>query len=304
MRRQVTGRFRIGGRRNRRTSSRITPVPGRGRAHSRGVVATLLGTLPYLIGIAAFCGGVIGVRYGWEALTTSSRLAVRTIEVTGNERVRREEVPAYTGIGVGDPILRTDLDGAALQLRRHPWVRTAHVQRHLPDRIQVSIKEHTPAIVVALGELYLANGDGQVFKRLGTEDRVVLPVLTGLGREGVAEHPEASASRIREGIELAGAVDGEATTLGRVEELHWDADLGWSIVTDQSLSGRAGLRLHLGQEPIPRLIIASRALARLKQHNLEPEVLWADGLKNPNRVQARLRAVASETDATFIAKAR
>jgi cell division protein FtsQ len=304
MKRQVTGRFKIGGRRNRRTSSRITPISKAARAGTSSLIKSIINSVPYLIGIAAFAGGVIGVHYGWEALTNSARLAIRTVEITGNERVRREEVAAYTGIQVGDPILRADLDQAALLLRRHPWVRAAHVQRRLPDRVQVSITENAPAIVLALGELYLANKDGQVFKRLTVEDRVVLPVVTGLGREELADAPELGTARTRVAIELGAAVQADAATFGRLEELHWDRDLGWSIVTQPSATRASGMRLHLGLDPLPRVKTASAALARLKQDNLEPEVLWADGLKNPSRVQARLRNQATDRDTTFIAKAR
>jgi len=183
-------------------------------------------------------------------------------------------------------------------------VRSANVQRRLPDRIQVTIKEHIPVIIIALDELYLANEDGEIFKRLATDDRVVLPVVRGLGREDVALRPEAASARIREATAVAAAVEQETTALGRLEELHWDADLGWSLVVRPSIGGDVGLRIHLGFMPIRRLVTAKVALARLRQHNLEPEVLWADGTKNPNRVQARLRDTAFDRDATFIAKAR
>ncbi len=299
MSRPNTGRYRLGSRRNKRTSTR--PVP---RSTHSNLKAQLTFIAPVLLGLVAFVGGVLGVHYGWQALAGSERLTVRTIDVRGATRVRPEEIVTFSGLATGMGILHADLDGAALQLRRHPWVRTAYVQRRLPDRLTVDITEHEPAVVVALGDLYLADGDGVVFKRLTGEDRVALPVVTGLGREQITNEPTETQVLIRNAATLATAGHEKAESLGRVDELHWDADLGWSIVFGAAGGTHKELVVHLGWQPEDRLALAVSAFGQLKKQQLVPAVLWADGIKNPRRVHARLAGQPTDNDPTFIAKAR
>ena len=90
-----------------------------------------------------------------------------------------------------------------------------------------------------------------------------------------------------------------AERIGRLEELHWDEDLGWSIVTLRR--GSARLRTHLGFDPIPRLDTALAALDRLVALRREPAVIWADG--SHHRVQVAFGQQSNKEFPTFMAKA-
>ena len=197
--------------------------------------------------------------------------------------------------------MATDLDAAALGLRRHPWVASAYIKRRLPDRIVVEVAEHTAEIIVCLGELYLANAEGKLFKRLSARDGLVLPVVTGIGREEAAARPDDTAALVRAAVELAHAIEREGKRLGRIEELHWDPDLGWSVASSR---GTAVLWTHLGLEPEGRVATATAALLALGGRRQEPQVLWVDGIKSAQRVWVRLRPGSTHADETLFAKAR
>ncbi|OGQ84293.1 MAG: hypothetical protein A2289_10140 [Deltaproteobacteria bacterium RIFOXYA12_FULL_58_15] len=248
---------------------------------------------------------VMVVHYGWQSLRTSSRLNVETIELVGATRVKAGEIQAYTNIGVGDSILEVDLDAAALSLRRHPWIQTARLQRKLPDRIIITVDEFEPAIVVALGELYLADATGQLFKRLSSRDAIVLPVITGVHRGDATDTPAAVAEIISAGVALAVAFENDGDNLGRLEELHWDEDLGWTAVT-QPARAQQILETHLGFGGLSRIDHAKTALATLTARGQRPVTLWVDGVKDPRRVFASLLKVAQpkEEHETLIAEAR
>ena len=49
------------------------------------------------------------------------------------------------------------------------------------------MREHEPRVIVALRELYLANADGELFKRLSSSDATVLPIVTGIRRADAAQ---------------------------------------------------------------------------------------------------------------------
>lgn len=290
-------------RRNRRTGKRRSE-----RIARPALAAGLRSALSTILAVAAFVGAGVGAHFGWQALCNSSRLRIRGIDVKGNVRARPEDLHAYAGIELGDSILRADLDAAALSLRRHPWVQSARVYRRLPDRVTIELEEHTARLLVSIGEVYLANEEGVLFKRLAAGDGLGLPVVTGLeGDEG--DEVAAAAEQVRDAIRLADAAEAQAAAFGRLEELHWDADLGWSIVTRPKPSN-APLRLHLGREPEQRVRLAVEALRRLDVIGTEPAVLWADGVKNPGRVHVRPRSATGEgqksagNQETLIATAR
>jgi cell division protein FtsQ len=256
-----------------------------------------------MFGLLALAGGGTGVMFGWRALCESERLQIRAVDVKGNHRVRSAEIHAYTNIGVGDSILRADLDGAALSLRRHPWIATARVQRQLPDRIMIAIEEHEATLVVALGELYLANASGELFKKLSADDGVVLPVLTGIARERVMQDPAEVAISIGDAIALHNSLLASGRALGALQELHWDDDLGWSVVT-QPETGGPHLTVHLGFAAEERVPLAVAGLAGLQASGRRPRVVWADG-RTRERIHIQLLGDVGESkNRTLMAQAR
>jgi cell division septal protein FtsQ len=252
----------------------------------------------WMAAVATLAGVVLGGRYGWEALATSGTFAVRNIEVTGTVRALEPDIVAYAGVKLGDAMLALDLDDIAMSLRRHPWVDSATVKRRLPDKVTIEITEHDPIVVVALGseagtgvvDLYVANRRGELVKRQSSDDKLDVPVLTGLSRESAARDAEAVHARVREATEVAHLVQSRVNALGRVDELHWDDALGWSVVT--RVTGAHAMTTHLGREPRQALDVAATALARLTQLGAAPRVLWADAPLGRSFIQARIEAPA------------
>ncbi len=284
--------------RNRRVKSTV----GAESTKAAGAVARIaaLGVLALCaVGAAAF-----GLVRGIQAAGESERLRVRANELTGNARVSAKELAAYTGVEIGARMLDLDLDAIALQLRRHPWIESARVRRQLPDALVIDVTEHTPAILASLGDVYLADGEGRLFKRLSAADGIELPVVTGLTREDAARKPDEVQARMREAIALARAVEHEGNGLGRPDELHWDPALGWSVLVAPRADAALAYRVHLGLEPLAQLPVAVAAVAKVAAAGQDPAVVFADGKKSPGRVQVRLRGAHDETHRTLIATAR
>jgi cell division septal protein FtsQ len=250
-----------------------------------------------LVGVAA--AGIIGLALvtGWERMADSPRLQVRRIDAQGNHRTSDKEILAYAGAQQGAAIMRLDLDAMALRLRQHPWIAKATIRRQLPDRLHIHIKEHQPVLLVSLGDLYLANPQGQLFKRFEARDKVDVPVVTGIDREGAAKHNDEVAQRLRVAVQLAESIQEQRDDFGRLEELHWDEDLGWNIILQPDASTgadalvlRPGVRAQLGHNPAERLDRVASTLRVLNERHQVPDVIWADGDRTPDRVSVELLA--------------
>jgi len=289
-------------RMTRHKNRRVVPRTPMEPETRRAIGATLRVFALWLLGSTAVGLVGTGAYYGWRAAVDSKRLRVRAVEVTGNSRVSGDELRAFTGIIAGQSLLGVDLDETALRLLRHPWVEQARVRRRLPDQIILEVVERTPAILVSVGDVYLADGQGRLFKRLAAGDGVELPVVTGITREQAEAEPEQTAARVREAIALAQAHAAVAAQAGRLDELHLDPDLGWSILCSPGGDEGLAYRMVLGAEPVSRLPAALAAVEKVRQSGDSAAVVYADGKKSPGRVQVRLRG--AKDNRTLIANAK
>lgn len=295
-RRPVTRRPTTGVRRkrNRRTSTKRRILPGDFLKRS------VLRTLSVVLGIAALVGVSGGAHYGWEALRASGRLSVQAIDIEGNARTTRKEIEAYGELATGSFIFDVDLDSVTQRLRRHPWVAQATVRRVLPNRLVVRITEQRPHLLVGLGDVYIANEHGHLFKRAASADRVTLPILTGLTRERFEATPEQAEGAVRDGISLLAQLSD--SRLGRLEQMRWDEHLGWSVVVRPPQAGAKAALVHLGTIPSARVAVAARVFERAKVLGRDPAVIWADGKKSPARAQVRFHDYkTASSGAVFLA---
>lgn len=118
--------------------------------------------------------------------------AVRGVEVRGTERLAVSRVRSWLGMVEGRSIWRASPRDLEETLRRRPAIADAHVRRVLPDRLEVTIEEREPDVVVrdARG-FFLADVEGVLFEmaRPETGDLPELPIVT-VARGAVPDAPE------------------------------------------------------------------------------------------------------------------
>jgi cell division protein FtsQ len=219
----------------------------------RRVLAVLrvLGKAVLALGTMAAIGW--GGRLAVDHVIASPRFQLRDIEVSGGERVSREDILDLAEIAEGDRLLRIDTDRVAGRVARHPWVASVRVRRQLPAALTIEVVERHAAAAVALGGLYLIDDRGHPFKRATMDEADGLPVITGVARGQYAAQSEAAEAAFREAL---GLVEQYRAQPGRpaVSEVNIDSRFGLTLFLRE---GGAEIRLGRGEY--------SKKLARFDQ---------------------------------------
>jgi len=173
------------------------------RRTRRGAVVSRVQRLGLWIGVPALIAGGVyeavqlkGSSLAQSALefaaerildgTARLGLVVADVKVEGREATDRDTILAALGAAPGAPILGVSPARAKEQLERLPWVRSAVVERRLPDTLYVRLVERKPlALWQHGGKLDLLDRDGTVIP-VGHLDRFAkLPLVVG---EHAANH--------------------------------------------------------------------------------------------------------------------
>lgn len=207
----------------------------------------LAGTASFLLVFLGLCAR--------HLLLTSPVFSIREISVTGLKRADRHEVSALSGIRIGDNIFSADLGKAARAIASHPWVEEVRVRRALPEKVEVRVKEWTPAAVLSVaGKTMYVDDLGRAFAGPG-------------GIEGL---PRMICSRGGEDLLPAGISALSAVRDGMAEVLLDSSD-------GVTLRGGHGGAVHFGFEGFRvKGERARRILRYLRERGLAPESMDMD----------------------------
>lgn len=178
-----------------RTRPRIPARPAAARRPRRRVPremrrAILLAT-PALIAVAVYglvlfgrtTPGAAAYRQAEASaigLTARLGLVVTDIEVTGRQTTDASTIMEALGATRGTPILAVDPSRAKEQLQALPWVRSAAIERRLPDTLFVRLVERQPlAVWQHDGKQQLIGRDGDVIPVTDLGKFAKLPTVVG-----------------------------------------------------------------------------------------------------------------------------
>jgi cell division protein FtsQ len=220
----ASSRLTIRAAKNRRVTGSVwsrLPAP-REIAESCGRIARR--ALPAVAAVAAIGMIGTGAAYGYRFVTHSPRFAITAIEIRGTHHLAADDLRRALPVQLGDNVFAPSLDNLARAVRDNPWVASVEAHRVLPHTIVVDITERTPAALVDLGGLYLADAAGKPFKRAAfdADDGAGLPVITGLDRAAYIADPEQTAGLVRDALAALATwnTGGERPAIG---EVHVDA---------------------------------------------------------------------------------
>ncbi len=209
---------------------------------------------------------------GTMVATAELGLRVRQVYLQGRHEAPISEIRAAVPVRRGQPILSVDPREIKARLESLGWIRSAEVERRLPDIIHVRVEERRPlAIWQHRGRLVLIDEEGEV---IGSEHLARfrhLPLLVGKGAPGSARELVAMLREIPElGRRVLAAV--------RVGERRWNIQL------------EGGVEVRLPEE---NPAAAWRRFAELeRQYGLLARDLAVVDLRLPDRLVVRLNPKA------------
>ncbi|MFP4168895.1 MAG: cell division protein FtsQ/DivIB [Desulfonatronovibrionaceae bacterium] len=164
-------------RKNRAAFSTSRP-----RSGSRSRLADILGLIIAVLKIAAALVVVLGfsllILFGYREVVTSSLLALKKIEITGNEHLRNQEVLAAAQVEPGDNLAGLNISDIKSRLKENPWVSSVIVTREFPDRLTLTLSERQACFWVKKGEkLFYADQNGETIAPVRARGFVSLPLL-------------------------------------------------------------------------------------------------------------------------------
>jgi len=150
-------------------------------------------------------------------------LVVADIKVEGRETTDRETILTALGAGPGTPILAMSPRRAKEQLETLPWVRSAVVERRLPDTLYVRLVERKPlALWQHGGKLELIDHEGAVIPVARLDRFAKLPMVVG----------ESAASRAADLLDMLAT---EPDLASRVSAAIRVGDRRWNLRIDNAI---------------------------------------------------------------------
>ncbi len=208
----------------------------RKRAWPRGVWTVIRFGLPAALTLAILGAGAwlavsdegarLVAKAAEDALSFSARsgLRVENVLVTGRKRVTRRAVETALQARRGMPIVAFDPHAAKARLEKLAWVRSATVERRLPDTILIRINERRPLALWQLkGRLALIDVDGKVITRWKLSRYWRLPLVVGAGA------PKHAAAIIRM-LHAHPRVNARVRALVRVSARRWDLNFKNGVI--------------------------------------------------------------------------
>ena len=121
------------------------------------------------------------------ALTADMGLVVQEVLVSGRQETAKKQLLKAVGVKRGAPILSLNVEAARRRVESLPWVRSASVERILPDTVYLNVIERHPlALWQHKGKFALIDHEGQVILRRGLDRFRHLLVVVGPDAPGHA----------------------------------------------------------------------------------------------------------------------
>jgi cell division protein FtsQ len=150
------------------------------RRHHLALLRRLATVFYAILGIAALMATSCLFVFVYDVLTQCDYFKAQSLRIDGIHRLTQKEIVEQAGISKDVNVLAVNLSIVRKRLMAHPWIAEAEVRREIPSGLLIRIKEQQPLAVVDLGNKYIINEQGRIFKEWTASDPETLPVISGL----------------------------------------------------------------------------------------------------------------------------
>lgn len=216
------------------TTARRAPVRRRQAPKWRGPAIRFGLAVCVIAGIGAGIGWAVRtgvVNHAWRTtsdgmvkLTADAGLRVDEVLVVGRRETLGDDLLAALNVARGTPILAVDLEEARDRVMSLPWVKSARIERQLPDALFVEIEERVPlALWQRDGSFTMIDQDGDPIHGRNVGRFASLPIVIG----------DDVPRRASEGLSMLAT---EPNLARRVTHLTWIGNRRWSVRIDHGIS--------------------------------------------------------------------
>ncbi len=161
---------------------------------------------------------------GIYGLTADAGFAVRQVYIEGRDKTPSDKVKDIVTVEMGDPLLAVPVKEMQEKLERLHTVKTASVERELPDILRIHLHEREPVALWQMGGiLNLIDEEGKILKRdiVATDS----PLMVVVGK-GAPEHIH----------DLFTLISKEPSLAKRVTAAVWVGERRWNVKLDNGVS--------------------------------------------------------------------
>ena len=131
---------------------------------------------------AVLAWGAYGV---WERVVQADYFKLRTIRITGNRTLSEQRIRYLLAIPADHSLLALDLPRLGTRLSGHPFIQTVALRRLLPNTLEITIQEQSPALAIrSRRQSLIVDTEGHVLRDFDPEEDGALPELI-LNQEAV-----------------------------------------------------------------------------------------------------------------------
>lgn len=206
--------------------------------------------------------------------------AVSKLMIDGRENVDRDVLKKILKVEQGQSVFEPDLKVLQSKLEELSWVRSAVVERHLPDTLYVRLEERRPLVLwQRKNKLSVVDAQGHVLSDKGLSKFKNLLIVVG------EKAPEFAP-------ELVAMLEAEPDFGSRVESAKWIGDRRWDLYL------KNGVEIRLPEEDMGQAI-KRLADAQREAQLMDRDVLAID-LRDPVRIVVQTSpGQAEEYQASF-----
>ena len=153
------------------------------------------------------------------SLSQKANFSVRDIVVDGRHQSGKDEISDALGLRQGSAILGFNAHLAATRLAKLPWIKSAVIERRLPDTVAVLLTERTPLARWQHDDhTAVIDDSGQILSAARPDDFAQLPLVVGQGADQQARD---MLQRLGQFPDIRDQTD----SLVRVGDRRWDLHL-------------------------------------------------------------------------------
>ncbi len=219
--------------------------------------------------------------FGHDLMTQSGYFECKQVIIEGAETLSAQQVRDQAEIRDKMNILSFNIFTARKKLLANPWIQEARVGLVFPDTITVRITEHKPLAILDLGDKFILNTEGIIFKRLEPDDHQNIPVVSGLSYADVRTKQNAGSVRFNSVMEVLrlGEEPESVVPNQEIRRIAVDRQIGISLHTsDQEKLIKLGFENYSA-----KYVQLKKVIAQLKEQYSFYDFNYID-LINPDRI--------------------